>query len=112
MKEKNKMKVAVNTTSGNGTHLQGSVMTTLARLKELLGKPEYEDHIGWPHEKTTTEWVLEFEDGVVATIYDWKERFQPTEEYDWHIGGKSKVAAHRVEALVSGEENYEIETQK
>jgi len=39
---------------------------------------------------------LEFEDGTVATIYDWKLYETPYDEYQWHIGGKSFKAVERV----------------
>ena len=54
-------------------------------------------------EKVTIEWVLKFEDGTIATIYDWKGYgYQPTgdEMYEWHIGGRSNEAMYLVkEAL-------------
>jgi DNA-binding ferritin-like protein len=39
---------------------------------------------------------LEFEDGTVATIYDWKEYQTPMGLYHWHIGGRNNLAVHRV----------------
>jgi hypothetical protein len=39
---------------------------------------------------------LEFEDGTVATIYDWKEYETPTGKYRWHIGGKDGMAVGAV----------------
>jgi len=39
---------------------------------------------------------LEFEDGTVATIYDWKEYETPMGLYRWHIGGKNNLAVARV----------------
>ena len=39
---------------------------------------------------------LRFEDGTVATIYDWKEDETPLGDYDWHIGGKTPRAFDRV----------------
>ena len=40
--------------------------------------------------------ALEFADGTVATIYDWKEYETPMGLYSWHIGGMSKKAVDRV----------------
>jgi len=78
----------------NGTSLKGSVYTTYADLVEVFGEPERGG------DKTTVEWALQFDDGTVATIYDWKEYNTPMGRYDWHIGGKSKMAEVRVtEAL-------------
>jgi hypothetical protein len=80
-------------TNVNGTSLQGYVSTTFDKLKELLG-PAGE---GSADGKTNVEWTLEFVDGTVATIYDWKMSNIPTETYDWHIGGKSKKAVEYIQ---------------
>lgn len=76
----------------NGTSLQGYIRATYAELVERFGQPE------GGGDKTTVEWMLKFEDGTVATIYDWKEYETPTYEYDWHIGGKSKAAVSAVKS--------------
>lgn len=75
----------------NGTHLQGYVVATYADLVKVFGEPE------GGGDKTTVEWALQFEDGTVATIYDWKEYSTPTYAYDWHVGGMSKRAVALVE---------------
>ena len=79
----------------NGTSLQGYVNTTYATLVALFGNP-----MG-PGDKTTAEWILEFNDGTVATVYDWKELDTPMDMYRWHVGGKhgTMVAALVQEAL-------------
>lgn len=80
----------------NGTHLQGKVCTTVDTLKELLG-----EGLGGG-DKTTQEWCIEFSDGTVATIYDWKEYSTPQGLYDWHIGGHTHRAVQLVEDLLDG----------
>ena len=75
----------------NGTSLQGYVSTTYATLVEKFGQP----NIG-AGDKTNSEWALRFSDGTVATIYDYKEPMTPVTKYDWHIGGLSNRAVHRV----------------
>lgn len=74
----------------NGTSLQGYINATYADLVECFGEPE------GGGDKTTVEWMLKFEDGTVATIYDWKVDETPTYMYNWHIGGKNKTAVTRV----------------
>ena len=74
----------------NGTSLQGYMPADLHQLIEVFGEPESGG------DKTTVEWCLSFEDGTVATIYDWKEYDTPTGLYQWHIGGKSQKAVDRV----------------
>jgi hypothetical protein len=79
----------------NMTSLKGSVLTTFAKLVEVFGQPDLgPDDFGL--DKTTCEWHLVFEDGTVATIYDWKLDSTPFYEYDWHIGGRSAEAVDRV----------------
>jgi len=91
----------------NGTHLQGYIETTYARLVEVFGKPHFEGD-GY---KVDAEWVLETPAGV-ATIYNYKdgknyngEDGTPTELItDWHIGGhKEDVVAHIIRAVEQGQ---------
>lgn len=81
----------------NGTCLQGRVTTTFDRLVSLLG-----EGLG-TGDKTTQEWMIEFSDGTVATIYDWKQYETPLGFYNWHVGGHSSTAVRRVEALLNGD---------
>jgi hypothetical protein len=74
----------------NGTGFVGSITTTYAELVEKFGEPERGG------DKTTVEWALEFEDGTVATIYDWKYQETPMHRAKWNIGGKSVEAVFRV----------------
>jgi len=74
----------------NMTCLQGYITATYAELVERFGEPESGG------DKTTAEWALDFEDGTVATIYDWKEYETPLGTYRWHIGGHSYEAVERV----------------
>lgn len=83
----------------NFTSLQGYVDATRAQLVEVFGEPEpIESSDG----KVTTEWIIEFEDKTVATIYDWRrhELGAPTDDelYSWHIGGHKHRALELVEA--------------
>ena len=81
----------------DGTSLQGYINATYDQLVERFGQPE------GGGDKTTVEWMLQFEDGTVATIYDWKVDETPTYMYNWHIGGKNKTAVTRVtQALKQG----------
>jgi len=77
-------------TEANGTSLQGYMPATYDQLIARFGQPE------GGGDKTTVEWALKFEDGTVATIYDWKEYDTPTGLYHWHIGGKNNLAVARV----------------
>ena len=87
----------------DGTSLQGYIEIDFKTLVEVLGKPpsagdEY---------KIDAEWPIKFDDGTVATIYNWKDginyngtRGIPIEDiHNWHIGGKSRVAVDKVKEL-------------
>lgn len=76
--------------NANGTSLQGYVTAYYHQLVEQFGQPEFGG------DKTTAEWCLQFEDGTVATIYDWKEYETPTGLYRWHVGGHSVEAVWAV----------------
>jgi len=74
----------------NRTSLQGYMPARYEELVAVFGEPE------GGGDKTTVEWCLSFEDGTVATIYDWKEYETPMGLYYWHIGGMSHLACERV----------------
>ena len=93
---------------GSGTSLQGYVSTTYDHIVSVLGKPTYTD--GDPYEKVNCEWVIdvkardEWDDDdwqyETVTIYNWKTGYTPTEEYMWHVGGKSGYAQDLVEEIL------------
>jgi hypothetical protein len=94
---------ATRTNAIDGTSLQGEISTTKAQLIATFGAPNWEttfDPIFHTGEKVTTEWAFVFEDGTLATIYDWKRYEQGSpdlnEVYSWHIGGFSPLAVERV----------------
>ena len=86
--------------NANGTSLRGYVQTTREKLTEVFGDPQFFS-MG---DKVTTQWIIQFDSGEIATIYDWKryEFGRPglNELYEWHIGGNSFEATNLVtEAL-------------
>ena len=89
--------------TGIGSSLQGYVTTTRAALIERFGMPTYTDNS--ENEKVTTEWVIKYENGVIATIYDWKryEEGAPAlnEIYEWHIGGYNELAVTQVQKTLA-----------
>ena len=72
-------------------------MTTYDTLVEKLGEP-LTDFSG--DGKVTCEWVIEFPDDTVGTIYDWKTGETPIKEYNWHIGGKDGKAVMKIGELL------------
>ena len=89
--------------SVNGTSLKGYVTATYAELVARFGEPERGG------DKTTAEWALAFEDGTVATIYDWKEYETPMGEYNWHVGGANFMASVLVDKVVDEYQNMVCE---
>ena len=82
------------TESTGGTYLQGHLHVTYDELVAEFGEPTHVDD-----GKTQVEWAMKFEDGVVATIYDWKTYDMPATTH-WHVGGFTKDAHfHVVKAL-------------
>ena len=81
----NNPKVSINTC------LQGYIETTYDELVKVFGEPTVLEG-----DKVTVEWILQFSDGTVATIYDWKRSETPMACYPWHIGGKSQRAVELV----------------
>ena len=75
----------------NGTWLQGYVETTYDELVSVFGNPTE-----LQGDKVTVEWIIQFSDGTVASIYDWKLQKTPMQVYRWHIGGRSHDAVTRV----------------
>ena len=88
----------------SGTHLQGYITTTRAELTRAFGNPLWEsDHT----EKVTLEWAVLFEDGTIATVYDWK-RYEPRplgldEVFQYNIGGLSPRAVDLVTATLEAQ---------
>lgn len=87
----------------NGTCLQGYITCPFEKLVETFGNPMTGDF-----DKTDAEWNITFDDGTIATIYNWKngknycgdEGQEIAEITDWNIGGNSKNACAEVYSAV------------
>ncbi len=85
----------------NGTHYVGEFEMSYAKLVEAIGEPNL---IGDGY-KTDVEWGFE-RDGVVATIYNWKDGPNYTGRgtieglNEWHVGGHDGRAMDVVSALL------------
>ena len=84
----------------NMTGLRGYVRTTFRELSEVFGKPDYGPE-NYHLDKTTCEWRLQFEDGAVACIYDYKEQCTPYHEHEWHVGGHDDIVVTYIQALIN-----------
>lgn len=73
----------------SGTCFMGRIEATEAQLLRTFGPP---DELNG--DKTTMEWDLEFDNGVIATIYDYRgDR--------WHVGGFDPAAVDMVKESLS-----------
>ena len=82
-----------------GTSLQGHIVASREDLMKVFGSP-----IDYPlGDKVTTEWIIEFNDLEIATIYDWKNEVRPNfnEIFEWNIGGKTYDVVSRIKEIVS-----------
>jgi len=89
--------------TGTSFHMQ-TITCSYNELVVALGKPQVEDNCG--QDKVNFEWICETKNGILFTIYDWKEyrTIHPNEEIEWHIGGESSIdtikARKELEALI------------
>ena len=91
----------------NFTSLQGYIDTSYAVLSGCFGPPDLSSIDNY---KSDAGWTITFSDGVVATIYNWKdgpnycgpEDGTPVIDItDWHIGGfNSTGVVSRVEEVI------------
>ena len=79
-----------------GTFLQGYIETTKADLIRVFGSPDEFGDGG----KVTIEWGIRFEDGTIATVYDWKRYELGTPADDelmtYNVGGLTPRAVKLV----------------
>ena len=79
----------------NGTCGQGIVITSYDKLVELFGEPNKTGS-----DKTQVEWDIEWSDGTISTIYDWKCYGQEPEEVtEWSIGGNNFKSVQYIKDL-------------
>lgn len=90
------MKTHKTSEKANGTHLQGYIKASYQDLIKVFGKPTYGPN-STNIDKSTCEWVLEYEDNQYCTIYDWKLDETPDYVYRWHIGGFNEDCVKAIE---------------
>lgn len=89
--------------NGGGTGLQGYVTVPYKKLVKIFGEPL--DGDGY---KVDAEWIITFEDGTVATIYNYKDGknyngssgMVTNRITEWHIGGADKRAVTLVQNVL------------
>ena len=94
------MKIVKTNKSVSGTSFHGDIITaSFNELVKAFGTAQC--HGG---DKSMHDWQLECQ-GIVFTIYDWKEIIDPASapdrEFDWHIGAFDAVDSANVRAAVN-----------
>ena len=89
--------------SANMSSYKGCFTAYYSELVEMFGRPNSGPNADL--DKVTCEWILEFEDGEIATIYDWLNNRTPMGMAEWHIGGYSELAAQHVLDVVNFNRN-------
>jgi hypothetical protein len=84
-----------------GASLQGYLTATYSELVDAFGEPSkyYDDS------KSDAEWDVEFEDGTVAKVYNWKsgpnylgKDGTPVKKItDWNVGARNPAAVEMIE---------------
>lgn len=91
----------------NGTHGVGQIECNYQTLVDVFGPPLKE---GFDDYKSDAEWDIRFEDGSIASIYNWKNGVnylgssgQPTASITiWNIGGRDGHAVDRIKQAIKG----------
>ena len=82
--------------------LVGYMVATRQHIESVFGQPTY-DKLS-DDTKVTTEWVIRFDDGTIARIYDYKRYEQGApkldEVYEWHIGSSTNTAVPLVGSAI------------
>ena len=89
-------------TSGQG----GNLRVDYATLKKVFGKPSINNGNG-KGSKIRKEWIISI-DGVVCTIYDWKQGYDytkpkggmPLKETRWSVGGSHRISFRLVQGVI------------
>ena len=79
---------------GGTSFFRHTVSTSINRLTELFGEAM---EISFDQDdKVQYEWVLETSEGVIFTVYDWKEYREVSmyETVEFHIGSHSPRESH------------------
>jgi hypothetical protein len=94
----------------DGTHLLDEIRCSYQMIKKAFGLPNKGDEY-----KIDAEWNIEFADGLVATIYNYKDGKSylgkhgtpKTRIKNWHIGGKDQRVVGRVWSILTNDNHYE-----
>lgn len=81
-----------------GSFLQDKIEVSYEVLCHIFGEPCAD----FDADKIDAEWRILFEDGKVATIYNWLASSGKPAEYvtQWNVGGEDKQVVWRIEEII------------
>lgn len=90
--------VSINDADPSGTSLQGYLYSSYKNIVKVYGLPLEGDY------KTDAEWIIKWEDGLIGTIYNWKngknylgeDGLEVEDITEWNIGGVKKIVEARI----------------
>jgi hypothetical protein len=94
--------------TATGTGYQGRLAIPFTRIVEVFGEPDES-----PSFKSAFEWVIQFADGTVACIYDYRassrcntnnptpDQMRANDFCDWHVGGRGPRAMELLRAALT-----------
>ena len=90
-------------TDSSGTSGKGGFVCKYETLVRVLGEPLK----GSDDFKTQAEWNIEYKDGTITTIYDWKQGkgylgeqgIEPEDVVEWNVGGNNPSKEMTMEHL-------------
>lgn len=88
----------------NGTSISGYISENYETICQIFGEPTESDGYN-----VDAEWMIQFSDGKVATIYNWKDGknycgsngLNVEDIREWHIGGHCKEVVSRIQNILS-----------
>lgn len=89
-----------------GTSGQGNLRVSYNTLKKIFGKPSIDNGNG-KDSKIRKEWIISI-DGIVCTIYDWKQGYDyttrkggiPLKDTRWSVGGSHPICRRLVQGII------------
>lgn len=81
-----------------GTSGQGDLRVNYATLKKIFGKASIDKGNG-RGSKIRKEWIIKI-DGMICTIYDWKQGGIPFKDTRWSVGGSHPICRRLVQSVI------------
>ena len=94
------MKFTTHDVKSTGSFQQGQLATDYDTLVETFGLPRIGPSTDPTDDNVTCMWAIQFSDGTIATVYDWKTTTTPYHLHCWIIGGYDSRAVDRVLAEI------------